>query len=325
MSAAAFSIVATARPEVSVILPFYNGSAWLSGTIESVRSQQGVEWELIVVDDGSPESADEVIAQIGDDRVRPIRIRHAGKGAALNAGIQHSRADLICFIDQDDIMLPGRLSLQVKAVNQDAGLDGTYSDYERRRDDGRLIDVFTSRQLAPKEALLLMATGRSPVTMQTLLLRKRCIEVLGGFSERPELTGLDDVEFFVRLFVARLRLRYVPGTVQAWVRHERNFSSSEAFQEVRLRWLQRLDELAVRHPELRFETRNFRFHARTMRGIHRLEQRRPRQAVGELLKAALARPARLNTYYLLSKALALSVLPKGSRTEPDKTFSLPLP
>jgi glycosyltransferase involved in cell wall biosynthesis len=324
MSSSASFIGAAARTEVSVILPFYNGAAWLRGSIESVRSQQGVEWELIVVDDGSPERADEVIAQLRDDRIRLIRIQHAGKGAALNAGIRHSRADQICFIDQDDLMLPGRLSLQVQALNRAAGLDGVYSDYERRCGDGRPIDIFTSRQVAPEEAIHLMAIGQSPVTMQTLLLKKRRIEALGGFSERLELTGLDDVDFFVRLFLARPLLRYIPGIVQAWVRHDKNFSGSAAFHEARLHWLQQVRDLAARHPMLRRESRNFVFHARTMRGIHCLERHRPRQAFAELLRAARARPSRLNTYYLLLKAMVLSVRPTERRAQAAATPQ-PLP
>ncbi len=143
--------------------------------------------------------------------------------------------------------------------------------------------------------------------MQTLLLRKACIEKLGGFSEARELCGLDDLEFFVRLFLIGARLRYVPGTVQARVRHERNFSRSAAFHDARAHWLRCLEELAARHPVLRREQGAFAFHARTMRGIYGLEQRRPRRAVGEFFHAVRARPLRWDGYYLLLKAVLLSL------------------
>jgi len=303
----------TVQPEVSVILPFYEGSAWLARAVESVRSQQGVGWELLVVDDGSPESPEPILARFRDRRILSRRISHAGKGAALNCGIRHARAPAVCFLDQDDIMLPGRLARQLEALAQEPGLDGVYSDYERRWDDGRPIDRFISRQVTPGEALRLTAAGRGPVTMQTLLLRKRCIEALGGFSEAPELSGLDDLEFFVRLFLGGARLRYVPGTVQVWVRHERNFSRSAAFQEARRHWLRRLEELAARHPGLRRERGAFAFHARLMRGIHGLEQRRPQEAVGEFLHAVRARPLRWEGHYLLLKAVVLALGPARRR------------
>lgn len=304
-----------ARPEVSVILPFYDGSAWLPRAIESVRSQQGVRWELIVVDDGSRENPLPIIGARKDRRIRCLRIPHAGKGAALNCGLRHAAAPAVCFLDQDDIMLPGRLSRQMDALERDPALDGVYSDYERRRQDGRIIDRFIPRQVSPGEALHLTSLGRSPVTMQTLLLRKRCIEALGGFNQALELNGLEDVEFFVRLFLAQARLRYVPGAVQAWVRHGGNFSRSSAFQEARLHWLRRLGRLAGHHPGLRREARNFVFHARSMRGLYFLEQGRPREAVGEFLLAARARPLRPNNYYLLLKAVWGSLVPRRPMSE----------
>lgn len=304
-----------ARPQVSVILPFYDGAAWLPRAIESVRSQHGVRWELLVVDDGSREDPMPIIEARKDRRIRGLRIPHAGKGAALNCGLRQAAAPAVCFLDQDDIMLPGRLSLQMDALERDPTLDGVYSDYERRREDGGIIDRFVSRQVGLEEALHLTSLGRSPVTMQTLLLRKRCIEALGGFSRTPELNGLDDVEFFVRLFLSQARLRYVPGTVQAWVRHGGNFSRSSAFQEARLHWLRRIGQLARHHPALRREVRNFVFHARTMRGLYFLEQGRPREAVGEFLLAARARPLRPNNCYLLLKAVWSSLAPRRPMIE----------
>ncbi len=309
----------TLRPDVSVILPFHNGSAWLPRAIESVRSQEGVCWELLVVDDGSEETPLPIIGALQDRRVRCLRFPHAGKGAALNRGLRHAAAPAVCFLDQDDVMLPGRLSLQMEALEREPDLDGVYSDYERRRQDGRPIDRFISRQVTAEEALHLTSLGRSPVTMQNLLLRKRCIEALGGFTPAPGLNGLDDVEFFVRLFLSRARLRYVPGTVQAWILHERNFSRSAAFHEARLHWLRRLRDLAARHPELQREIENFEFHARTMRGIFFLERRRPREAFWEFLRAARARPLRLNNTYLLLKALAEALLPSRPRASSPPT------
>ena len=129
------------------------------------------------------------------------------------------------------------------------------------------------------------------------------MERAGGFSEDPSLVGLDDLEFFVRLILANTALVYVPGVVQCWVQHCRNFSRSEAFQAARLRMLSRLTELTHDHPVLRGYMRGFVFHSRYMRGIHFLETRRPEQAVAEFQKALVLRPGCLNAYYLLVKSL----------------------
>ena len=80
------------EPQVSVILPCYEGERWLRRAIESVTAQTGASWELVVVDDGSSLSPKEIVQSFQDERIRLYRIAHAGKGAALNRGAAESRA-----------------------------------------------------------------------------------------------------------------------------------------------------------------------------------------------------------------------------------------
>jgi len=302
------------RPRVSIVLPYYEGRRWLARAVDSIRRQTEPGWELLIVDDGSVDAAPGALYGIHDPRVRWLRIAHAGKGAALNQGVRHARADVICFLDQDDVMLPERLSVQLSGLRRHPAAEGVYSDYERRCEDGHLIDRFISRPVTSAEGLHAMAVGRSPVTMQTLLLRKPALEAVGGFSERPELTGLDDLEFFVRLFLSGAALHYVPGVVQSWTRHERNYSGSASFHDARAHWLDHLNRLAERHPALRPEVRHFRFHARTMRGIHFLGTSRPRAAVREFVPAVLAKPGSPNAYYLLLKSIVLALQAPARRS-----------
>ena len=294
------------KPAVSIILPYYEGNQWLKRTVESVQYQTVVNWELIVVDDGSVNSASAVIGDIADVRIRLLRIPHGGKGRALNRGVFESKGDHVCFIDQDDRMLPGRLEAQLRALKTHIRADGVYSDYERRHYNGKLIDQFLSRQVSSPEAIHLMAVGCSPVTMQTLMLKKTVYEQLGGFSNDPDLTGLDDLDFFVRLFLARTNLIYEPGAVQTWIRHDQNYSNSAHFQDARLHWLKRLDEHARDHLILRRELKHFRFHTHSMRGLYFLETRNAELAVPEFYKALFYKPRSINSYYLFLKSVVLA-------------------
>ena len=310
------------NPQVSIILPYYEGLSWLPRAVRSVRKQTEPYWELIIVDDGSHSSPDTVVDLFCDERIRIFHMAHAGKGAALNFGLTNARAEVVCFLDQDDLMLHRRLELQFAAINATPHADGVYSDYERRFDDGSLIDRFESRPYSPPLALQALAAGRGLFTMQTLMLRKSVVELVGGFSEDPSLVGLDDLEFFVRLILADMALVHVPGVVQCWVQHGQNFSKSEAFQAARLRWLSRLTELTHDHPVLRGYMRGFVFHSRYMRGIHFLETRRPEQAVAEFQKALVLRPGRRNAYYLLVKSLFQFVVKTwgtGGASKPGKS------
>jgi len=289
-------------PQVSVILPCYEGERWLRRAIESVTAQAGVFWELVVVDDGSSLSPKEIVQSFRDERIRFYRIPHAGKGAALNRGAAESRAGLLCFLDQDDIMLPGRLCRQVAVFNAEPATEVVYSDYERVTDGGEPIDRFTSRQATGEECLLRMARGSALVSMQTLMLRKNVYEEVGRFSEDPDLSGLDDAEFFTRLFASGVKLRYEPGVVQQWVRHDRNYSAGLPFQDARLAFLKHYTAMAEEVPELKRVLPLFRYNTYYMRGLYYLEHAMPDKACPEFIRAIACGPANGNAYYLLIKA-----------------------
>lgn len=298
------------RPKVSIILPYFEGQRWLRRAVQSVQAQQEVSWELIVVDDGSLNTAKAIIREINDSRIKYLYIDHCGKGGALNRGVLEASSDLICFLDQDDIMLPRRLLTQVRAFRKFHLVDAVYSDYERRLENGEIIDRVLSVPAPPMQSIHLMAVGRNPVTMQTLILKKSLYTEMGGFSNDPEMTGLEDLDFFVRLFLSGAYIVHEPGVVQCWVKHKKNFSNGESFQKARLRWLNRLSKLAEQHPVLNCELKYFRFHTYSMRGLYFLETDQVRIAVDELQKALFYKPWSVNTYYLLMKALIITSIKK---------------
>jgi glycosyltransferase involved in cell wall biosynthesis len=316
----------TSDVQVSVILPYFEGERWVGRSATSVLNQGGVSFELIIVDDGSDMPAKPDDRLLSDTRVRYYRIPHAGKGAALNFGAEQAQADLLCFIDQDDIMLPGRLEMQVRAMRLNRSAEAVYSDYERVFDDGRLIDRFTSRQATGSECLRVMATDVALVSMQTIMIRKDAFRRIGGFSEDPALTGLDDAEFFARLFISGANLHYEPGAVQQWVRHDRNYSQSEPFQDARLALIGHLRKLAGQHPQIATVLGRFTHDVHYMRGLYFLEHDRREDAFPEFLQAVRIYPFFPNTYYLLLKSwfLRLELAAAGRDCEagtPRKRFA----
>lgn len=296
------------RPEISVILPFFEGEKWIARSVSSVLSQEGISFELVVVDDGSRVSPAEPLQSFRDDRIRLIRMRHVGKGAALNRGIAEAAANILCFIDQDDVMLPGRLKRQVDGFGRCHGADAVYSDYERVHRDGSVIDRFVSRQASGADCLRAMAEGRGLVSMQTFMIRRDACLRIGGFSCDPALTGLDDAEFFARLFAAGASLVYVPGVVQQWTLHERNYSASVAFQAAREVLLQHLEGLAGGCPEIADILPRYRYHNACARGLYYLEKSMPREAAAEFASMIRLRPLAWNGYYLWAKSRLLKTM-----------------
>lgn len=106
-------IAAMTSPLVSIVIPTYNRRAALSRAIASVFSQTIEDYELIVVDDGSTDDTLEMLAQLGDPRLRII-CHHENLGAATarNSGIEASRGVYVAFLDSDDEWLPEKLERQ---------------------------------------------------------------------------------------------------------------------------------------------------------------------------------------------------------------------
>ncbi|RYG26125.1 MAG: glycosyltransferase family 2 protein, partial [Burkholderiales bacterium] len=107
----------TTAPLVSVVVPCFNASAYIAATLRSVIAQQGVELEIIVVDDGSSDDSATVVGR-EFPQVRLIRQLNAGVAKARNTGIQAARGDWIAFVDADDLWLPGKLAAQFAAMAQ---------------------------------------------------------------------------------------------------------------------------------------------------------------------------------------------------------------
>lgn len=109
-------------PKISVIVPVYNVEAYLVPCINSILAQSFSDFELILVDDGSPDSCpaicDAYVAQ--DSRVVVIHQENQGQAAARNAGVAKARGQWVCFVDSDDIIQPQMLELLLKAA-EDTG------------------------------------------------------------------------------------------------------------------------------------------------------------------------------------------------------------
>jgi glycosyltransferase involved in cell wall biosynthesis len=113
------------NPLVSVMIPVYNGEAYLGEAIDSVLQQNYRPVEIIVVDDGSDDATGEVARRYGD-AVRYTKQDRGGNGAARNRAVALATGELFTFLDADDRLVPDALERLVSALAEDPTLEAVY-------------------------------------------------------------------------------------------------------------------------------------------------------------------------------------------------------
>lgn len=96
-------------PLVSIVITSYNYGRFLGAAIDSALNQTHPAVEVIVVDDGSTDDSQEVIAGYGD-RILPVLRENGGEASAFNAGVAASKGSIVCFLDSDDIFVPEKVT-----------------------------------------------------------------------------------------------------------------------------------------------------------------------------------------------------------------------
>jgi glycosyltransferase involved in cell wall biosynthesis len=112
------------RPLITVAMPVYNAGKYLRMAVLSIVKQTFTDWELLIIDDGSTDSAFHDIADINDARIRICRDgENKGLAARLNECIDLARGKYLARMDQDDVSYPERFARQIAALQNDSMLD----------------------------------------------------------------------------------------------------------------------------------------------------------------------------------------------------------
>lgn len=120
---------------VSVVIPTYNRAHLISRAVHSALSECAGGDEIIVVDDGSTDNTEAVVADI-QGPIRYFKTRNSGAGAARSRGIDESRNPVVTFLDSDDEWLPGKLSIQREIFNRYENVVYSFSNFRVRNAHG---------------------------------------------------------------------------------------------------------------------------------------------------------------------------------------------
>jgi glycosyltransferase involved in cell wall biosynthesis len=119
-------------PKISVIIPVYNGAAYIADAIDSLLHQTMDDFEMIIVDDGSNDTTRSIIEQYREKHQNKIVYdyqEHSGVSKARNTGFRHAKGKYIAFLDSDDILFEEALSLRSRVLDTMTEVGVVFSDY----------------------------------------------------------------------------------------------------------------------------------------------------------------------------------------------------
>lgn len=195
-------------PDISVIIAMRNAATTIEATLTSALAQQGVAFEVIVVDDGSTDRGDRLVEAIArrDRRVRLARQPGLGVSAARNFGIALSTAPLLAFLDADDLWAPGKLARHVALHRADPGLGASYARIAFIPEEAEEFAAARTRSsLAANPLTIPAAIGENPVcTASNFVVRRDLIPGRAGFDRA--WSHAEDQELVLRLLARGARI-----------------------------------------------------------------------------------------------------------------------
>lgn len=215
----------SSQPFFSVIIPTYNRAAFLLKTINSVLNQTEPDFELIVVDDGSTDSTETLVATVDDARLRYIKQENAERGAARNKGVLNANGQYVYFLDSDDLLYDNHLEVAKKALLKTPS-SFYFQPYCIESSNGKVIVHLPK----PKLDLNLQLVKEGNFMSCHGVFLKREVALQNPFNEDREMAGSEDYELWLRL-AARVKINAGTKVTSALVNHEErsvfNFSAEK--------------------------------------------------------------------------------------------------
>ncbi len=197
-------------PLVSVIIPAYNTAEFIGETLESVFTQTCKDFEVIIINDGSRDTA-ELEQAIAPFQKQLVYIRQDNKGpaGARNAGIRVARGKYIAFLDSDDCWLPDYLTSQLRALTEAPWLDAIYADARHFGDPATAGKTYmqTCPSKGPVTLESLIREDCQVITSCTVALRQAILSA-GYFDERTDLRGCEDYDLWLRILCCHGQMAY---------------------------------------------------------------------------------------------------------------------
>ena len=199
--------VAATTPVVSIIVPAYNTAPFIAETLDSALAQTFRDYEIIVVNDGSPDTAElECALAPYRDRIVYIAQENRGLSGARNTAIRAARGRWLALLDSDDVWMPDYLAVQMEVLERDPTIDVLYPNALVFGDDPHAGREYM--EICPSEGAVtfdsLVAQRCNVFICATM--RRETVERVGMFDET--LRSIEDFDLWLRIVKAGGRIAY---------------------------------------------------------------------------------------------------------------------
>lgn len=194
------------HPLISVLMPMRNAAEYVQQAVHSVLEQgdgpEGVDLELIVVDDGSTDDSAAIVEAFQDSRIRLLPGPERGIPAAMNAALAAARGTFVARCDADDFYMPGRLRSQLDFLQEQPAYGVVCGRFAIVSTRGKVVaelgcTASDGRETASREITSRLRRGQLSASFNTYLIRTRLARSIGGF--RDFFISGSDVDFQLRL------------------------------------------------------------------------------------------------------------------------------
>ncbi len=237
-------------PRVSVLMPVYNSAPCLAEAIDSVLAQTYSDFEFVIVDDGSSDDSPRILRDYAaqDSRIRVITQRNGGIGAAMKTLIDESRAELVIFIDADDVMVAERVAVQVAYLDAHPELSAVGSQWfmASEKMEPLIIDTHST----DPDVSFVFSFAYQAIHNPTVCVRRSALTDVGGWDTNEPISG--DTALYARMALSGHRYASAPFVLFLWRRSPMGVTHGRALAQTRRAdYLRKaaFSELASRQPQ----------------------------------------------------------------------------
>ena len=218
-------------PQISVVVPVYKVEKFVAECLESILAQDFDSFEVVAVDDGSPDASGKICDEFAarDPRLRVFHKENGGVTSARRLGVERSRCEWICFVDSDDVLLPHALSALFAATKDFPGADIVEGSFVNFRENKELSAAAVPARgnsgekpfsaSGPEYAREIAADGKFCVGPYPKIIRRDVILKTGALNIPAEIIWGEDRLLCLALSSGTRRAVRLPEIVYAYRRH----------------------------------------------------------------------------------------------------------